>query len=109
MNNQTSSLKTWIWIAAIIAVAGIAYFWWSGSQSGAASTLLQTSPADTLSAQTNAQSSLLSSIKIDSKFFQDPVFNSLQDYSVGVPQQNIGRPNPFAPLPGDITATSTTR
>ena len=104
MNNQTSSLKTWIWIGAIIAVAGIGYFYWEGGHISPSS-LAGVSPAAALSARTSAQSSTLDSIKVNADFFNDATFNSLIDNTVKVPEQSVGRPNPFAPIPGEATST----
>lgn len=41
------------------------------------------------------------SLKIDTALFTDPTFVSLRDYSVAITPEPVGRPNPFAPLPGE--------
>lgn len=40
----------------------------------------------------------MKSVKLDTSFFNDPVYKSLQDTSVQVPKQPIGRRDPFAPI-----------
>lgn len=46
------------------------------------------------------------SIKLDDTIFSDNAFNTLRDSSITlVPDGNEGRPNPFAPLGVDNTAT----
>lgn len=48
------------------------------------------------------------SIKIDSEIFTSTAFTSLQDFSRPLlPDNNPGRPNPFAPLGSDTTTIST--
>ena len=101
-------MTTWIWIAAIIGVAAIAYFYWTGGNLTPATLVQTASPVDALNAKTSAQSSLLNSLKIDSSFFKDSVYTSLQDYSIQVPSQDVGRANPFAPLDGEATSTDKT-
>ncbi len=48
-------------------------------------------------------------ITIDTAIFSDPVFKSLQDDGLEIPDQPHGRRNPFAPIGtgGNIDATST--
>ena len=40
----------------------------------------------------------MKSVKLDTSFFSDPVYLSLNDISIEVPQMLSGRRNPFAPL-----------
>lgn len=40
----------------------------------------------------------LKKIKVDTSFFEDPVFRQLKDFSVKLTTEPKGRPNPFAPL-----------
>lgn len=40
----------------------------------------------------------LESIKLDPKFFDDPVYQSLEDFRVEPAEEPVGRQNPFAPL-----------
>lgn len=40
------------------------------------------------------------SIKLDPAIFTDPVFLSLSDFGTVIPQENIGRRNPFEPVGG---------
>lgn len=45
-------------------------------------------------------------LELDESIFSDPAFLSLRDSSIElVPDGNEGRPNPFAPIGTDITAT----
>lgn len=106
MTNQTSSKMTWIWIAAIVAVSAIAYFYWTGGQL-TPTTLVQASPVDAVNAKTSAQSNQLNGLQIDPRLFSDPVFTSLHDYTIPVPAQDVGRANPFAPIDGEAVSSTT--
>ena len=101
MNTQ-SSKKTWIWIAIIIIVAVVGYFYLSGSSAPASSGLVQSSGSDSAVVGTQVLTLLnqIQSLKIDTSLFTDPGYQTLRDYSVAIPQVNVGRANPFAPLPG---------
>ncbi len=48
----------------------------------------------------------IQSLKIDSSIFRSAVYKSLQDFSVEVPPEGVGRDNPFAPFPGYIGSQS---
>ena len=47
----------------------------------------------------------LHTIRLNEKIFTDPVFLSLVDFGVTLPLENVGRPNPFAPLSAPIAPT----
>jgi hypothetical protein len=98
---KKSSSKT-LTIVIVVALVGAAvYFYYQGGVSSGSSSLLQTQSAgaDVGSAELDLLNQIRS-LSIDSTFFSDPAFQSLQDYSVTIPTENVGRPNPFAPLPG---------
>ncbi len=40
----------------------------------------------------------LHTIKLDNGIFSDPAFQSLTDFGVTIPAEEVGRRNPFAPL-----------
>lgn len=46
----------------------------------------------------------INSLKIDTSIFSSLIYQSLVDFSVEIPPQNVGRPNPFAPIPGSVPA-----
>ncbi|MCX6716810.1 MAG: hypothetical protein NTV72_02725 [Candidatus Taylorbacteria bacterium] len=64
-------------------------------------------------AQTMMLLGQVKSLKLDDSIFKDSSFQSLQDYSRIIPDQPVGRPNPFAPInrgyvsPASVPATST--
>ena len=42
----------------------------------------------------------LRSLRLDDSVFSNPVFRRLTNFGVEIPKEPLGRPNPFAPLPG---------
>ena len=105
----SSSKKTIVIIIIIIVLAVLAYFYFSGNPSASQSDTLEQSGGEQLSqeaeiagARVLALLNQISSLKIDVSIFNDPVYKSLVDYSIEIPEQKIGRVNPFAPLPGFI-------
>jgi len=112
MNHQKSSKKTIIFIIVIIILALSAYFYYQGQIP------ISDSPLEASEASSDAQAvgsrilSLLKqikSLKIDTDIFDDPSYSTLRDYSVAIPEENVGRVNPFAPLPGSFSQASTSR
>ncbi len=102
MNPGTSKKKIFI-IVGIIALVGLAYLYISGGKEPAAQGLLseQVTPEATLASGRVLQ--LLNQIQalhIDGSIFTDPAYQTLVDYTVVIPEQGVGRPNPFAPIPG---------
>ena len=111
MNTQSSSKKMWIWIIVIIVIGGGAYFYFSGSSSSQDTGSIGVAPTDASTADQSQVLSLLNQIrqlKIDSKFFIDPAYLQLMDYAVPIPEKGVGRDNPFAPLPGEVSKAKTT-
>ncbi len=101
---KTPSKGTFIALIIIIVVALLLYFYYKGSPSDSAVSSLSTiNTAESADAQASGDRvlSLLSeirSLKIDSHIFQNPVYRTLVDYTVSVPEQSVGRVNPFAPI-----------
>ena len=111
MNTKPSSHKSMYTIAGIIIISAAAYFMFAPAVPQTDS-LLQ---ADPTNAEGNASSarvlSLLGQIKslrIDTSIFKSEAYQSLRDYSVDIPELDVGRPNPFAPLPGTVVAPPVT-
>jgi hypothetical protein len=96
-------MKSIITIVIIVAIALIAYFYYEGSAPSASNSLLSASAAPAsgdIGKQVLNLLSQIQSLRIDSTLFSDPGFQTLRDFSVAIPPQNVGRANPFAPLPG---------
>jgi hypothetical protein len=59
-------------------------------------------------AQLASELGYLDTIRFDPAFFSSAVFASLNDFSQSLPEEQIGRPNPFAPVESRSVATSST-
>jgi len=102
MNNAKPTSKKPIFVVIAIAILGaIVYFYYLGGSSSNSST--DSDPQ--ASAEASRVLALLNQIqglRIDSSLFSSAAFKSLQDFTVAIPTDDVGRVNPFAPLPGDI-------
>lgn len=104
MKTQSSSKKSIISVVIIVGILGLGYFYFSGgTPSPAAGSLVQsqtTPEANAVSSRILGLLNQIRSLKIDTSIFKDAAYQTLVDYSVAIPQVNVGRPNPFAPIPG---------
>jgi hypothetical protein len=103
MNTVKSSIKSYLILAVIVIIAVMAYFYYKGSGAPTGTSLLQTDQSVADQAAGARVLSLLSQVRalnIDNKFFQNTVYQSLRDHTVPIPTENVGRVNPFAPIPG---------
>ncbi len=102
-SNPQNSAKVPVIIAIVVlAAAVIYYFYYSGAvvatdaQSGLA--------VDNVASNERVGEDVLNllnqihSLKIDTKFFKTPVYQSLVDFSVAIPTVNVGRQNPFSAI-----------
>jgi hypothetical protein len=83
-------------------IALVIYFYSSGTPSDSSiATLILDKSAETTDVEAAGARVLsllnqINSLKIDTTLFDNPTYKSLIDYSITVPEQNVGRPNPFA-------------
>ncbi len=104
-----SSKKNIIIIVVLILLAGGAYFYFSGTPTDSSSSLEPEITPEAAASVAEAARVLsllnqINSIHIDTKFFESTVFKSLVDNMVVVPEQNVGRTNPFIAVPGTFAA-----
>ncbi len=88
-------------IIVIISALVLGYFAYSKlGFGGGTSTELVSSPVETVDGSPESAGSLegLKSVSLDISIFSDPTFQSLTDFGVKIPQQTLGRVNPFAPI-----------
>lgn len=104
MNSKPSSFKSTIVVLIIMALVLGGYFYWSGNssstQSSGTSTLDASSDQAAVGVQVLNLLNQIQSLRIDTSLFTDAGYRTLRDYSVPIPSVDVGRPNPFAPLPG---------
>ena len=106
-NNKPSSSKSTISILVIVALAGLGYFWWSGNSTPASSSITSSDSQAAVGVQVLNLLNQIQSLSIDTSLFTDPAYKTLVDYSVMIPPVPVGRSNPFAPIPGFSTVSTT--
>lgn len=109
MKNQPSSKKTTISIIIIVVMAALAYYFFTKGNDAPEGALVQqsTPQADAVSARILSLLNQVSRLEIDTDIFDDPVYNTFRDRSIQIPPVEVGRPNPFAPIPGVSEAPAT--
>jgi hypothetical protein len=95
--------KSTIIIIAVVVIAGLVYFYFMGGSGSTDDAALQTEQNPEVEIAAGRVLSLLNqirSLQIDTDLFNNAAYRTLRDYSVAIPPQNVGRLNPFAPIPG---------
>lgn len=82
---------------AVLLFAIVYYMFFTGGSAPAPS-VTSTSASTPVSQKLVVMLTSLNTIQLNSSVFKDPVFQSLADFGVVIPQQQVGRRNPFAPL-----------
>lgn len=82
----------------LVAVFAIFYYAFFAGGSAPAPAVTSTSASTPVSQKLVVMLTSLNTIELNSAVFKDPVFQSLADFGVVIPQQQVGRRNPFAPL-----------
>lgn len=89
----------------LLLVVGVivAFGLWYGLSSSPSDTSLLDTTTDSAATDPASQEVLetllaLRAISLDGTIFQNPAFQSLQDFSTEIVPEPVGRPNPFAPL-----------
>ena len=91
-NNRTTIGAIMLGVLLVVAY----YVFWG---SGSGSPLLSSSAAPSSeSQQLLATLGDLHSVTLDNRIFKNQIFLSLSDFGAVIPEQPVGRPNPFAPV-----------
>jgi hypothetical protein len=117
MNNQQNnpSNTTFIALAIIVVVALAIFFYTKGTPTDSTSSL-DTAVAGGSQGYADAQSASdrilvllneIDNLKINDSLFKSAAYKSLTDYSISVPEENVGRKNPFAPVGGYFVPAKT--
>lgn len=97
MKTPSSSSSTTIIIIVVVVLAAGAYFFYQGKSTPVTGGLVAQDNSDIGFAEVRLLEQIRS-VHIDRSLFDDAEFRALQDYSVAIPPQPIGRDNPFAPI-----------
>lgn len=90
--------KTLIYGSILAVLLVVAYFVLFAGGEGDIVTVASQDPTSAVSEELIKTLTSLNTIKLDESLFSDPAFVSLSDFGVIIPEQPIGRRNPFAPL-----------
>ena len=101
--------KLILFVVAIVVAGAI---WYGLSGSGSSTSLLSTQ-TPTVSSDPATQALVttllaLRAVTLNGTIFSDPSFVSLQDFSTAIVPEPVGRPNPFAPLAPEASASAST-
>lgn len=106
MNTNKKSYTSTIVVIVIIVLAVLVYFYYQG-KAPAEGLVVEADPNTQMAAmQVSSLLAQVDMIHIDSTLFSDPGFQSLNDHTVAIPPQEVGRQNPFAPWAGAQVATT---
>ena len=104
--------KTNIVVIIIIIVLGLVYYFYFGNNPVDTSAVLgpQQIATSTMSSSDQFLITLksLKRINLDGSIFDNPTFTGLQDFSTNLPDQPVGRINPFSPTGRDASVATTT-
>ncbi|MBU6231877.1 MAG: hypothetical protein KGI45_00865 [Patescibacteria group bacterium] len=103
-NTQKSSKKTLVTVIVIIVIAALGYFYYEGTIPAVGGNVSISPEDQAVATQVLSLLSQMQSLRIDTSLFNDPAYKTLQDDTVPIPALNVGRPNPFAPIPGEPVA-----
>jgi hypothetical protein len=104
MKNNTPSKEIFIILIIIVIAALGLFFYLQGTPVDSGSSLETAMSPESLDAQEAANRVLqllneIRALRIDDSIFKSAVFQSLVDYTVAIPEQPVGRVNPFASVP----------
>lgn len=103
MQQKNLSKGTFIALILIVVVSLGLFFYFKGSPVDSTSSLTTSDSFESADAQAAADRVLsllnqISSLRIDDSIFKSAVYQSLVDYTIAIPEQNVGRVDPFAPV-----------
>jgi hypothetical protein len=113
MQQTNSNSKAFIILGIVLVLGGIYYFYSSGSKvvpdTGAIDTSFATADvsdgSDLVTPDVLSILNKIRELRIDPAIFGDASYQSLVDFSIAIPPENVGRPNPFAPISGSVVSS----
>lgn len=114
MNTKSSNSKSIYAIVVVIILGIIGYFVFKGfkppeDQSFVIQNQSSSQETEIKSAQILSLLRKIKELDIDTNFFLSSAYLSLYDFTVEVPELDVGRINPFAPIQGYVVSTTTRR
>ena len=119
MNTQQSNPNKGTFIAlAIIIVASLGmYFYFQGEPVDSSTSLdvvvaggsPEAADARVVSDRIVSLLGQINQIEIKNDLFKSAIYNSLVDYTITIPEENVGRANPFAPVGGYVLPPSSVK
>lgn len=105
MKNNYSLIS---WFIGIVVFGVMIFVYYSYFPNGfGSSSYLEETNTDQVGGQVLSLLNQVEQIDIHADFFENPNFKALVDYTVPIPEEKVGRPNPFAPIPGVAAPGST--
>lgn len=98
--------KLLIGVAIVGLLGALYYFVFMGSTAAPVFTETEVSDDTGVTQELLVTLSNLRSVELNGSIFTDPVFMSLTDFGVVIPQEPVGRRNPFMPYAGGGQTTS---
>lgn len=84
----------------MVLAAVVVYLYFLGDKGPTADSLLIGTDAGGIGSVELSLLNQMKSLQIDTTLFRDPAYKALVDYTVAIEPEPVGRPNPFAPVPG---------
>ncbi len=110
---MTKNVKIIVAISIGIVVVVAGYFYMTSGSAPSSDQGVVAVSSDDIQNQIGKQLlSTLDNIKgitLDKDFVESPLFLSLQDFSIPISPQPVGRTNPFAPVGGSVAPVSSTK
>ena len=91
--------KNMVFVLGILLVVGglVVYLNFFAGNSGEALVAASSDSDSPVTKELLVTLSSLNTIKLDTTIFTNPLFESLVNFGVELPDENVGRPNPFLP------------
>lgn len=113
MQKNSSSTSVIVFIVILI-IGGLMYLYTLGNPSDSSISSIEgqgmigNADSQIIGNRVLALLNEISKLKIDKSVFDSPMFKMLQDHTVDIPVQNVGRANPFEPFYAPYVPPSST-
>ncbi|MDQ2933314.1 MAG: hypothetical protein M3Q80_02945 [bacterium] len=111
---MTSTLKKLVSVLIVLGIIFVGYLFIKKPEAPEGGSLLKSNSVTDVEQANAATENILAllnqitSLQIEGEIFKQNDYKSLFDFSQAIPDQEVGRNNPFAPLPGSFVPTAPT-